>query len=89
MPNYEIWYRKKLDGSAPEYAFLAEDYVLAGEMQAASLKDLEQRIQMADADESNLYNHRALEVGDVAGADGVYQVKTPIGVWAIIQAYEE
>ncbi len=71
---------------APEYVFLDKDYEWAGEMKALSPKDLVSRITMMDANESELLDHRPLNMGDVLEDDnGVGHVLTPMGIWSQVK----
>lgn len=86
---YEVWFKQDQDGRAPEYAFLENDYKWSGELEARSLKDLAGKMQLLDAEESGLTDHRALSVGDVVReGNGAYWILTPVGLWAQVTAFE-
>jgi len=97
MRTFTIWYKNKSDGRAPECAFLADDYTHAGDLDAPSVKGLEQLIQMGNVDSDvdaepadngqDLHNHRALAVGDVIQDGDRFYIFTPVGVWADVQVF--
>jgi hypothetical protein len=75
MGLYEIWYKRVNDGRATEAAFLTDDYLPAGAMQADSLKELTSKLHGIKEDDLGLLGARPLRVGDV--------VKDPNGNWWI------
>lgn len=86
--NYAVYFRKAQDGRAPEAAFLAEDYALAGYMDARSPKDLVIQIATTDAKDSELFDHRQIAVGDVlVDENGKGMIFTPLGVWAEVEIF--
>jgi hypothetical protein len=97
MRTFTIWYKKSSDGRAPECAFLADDYTQAGDLEAPSVKQLQQLVQMGNSDDpeaaeasegdQDLHNHRALAVGDVVQDENRFYILTPIGVWADVQVF--
>lgn len=91
MQKFDVWYRLKYDGRAPEYAFLEEDYKYVGVVKAESLVDLKTRIstQKRRSVEENL-DYKAFQIGDVVRApDGKHWVYTPTGAWARVKAFGE
>ena len=95
MQTFEVWYRRKTDGQAPSVVFLADDYDQAGDIEARSLAQLQQRLlmsQQADADSEDfetedLRDARPLKVGDVVRQQGAAWILTPTGVWAQVDAF--
>lgn len=90
--TFHVWWRR--DGAndrAPSAVFLDEDYMWAGEVDAASPKDLANKISTMNASESPLMNHRAPRTGDVItrkAAHGVWAyILTSLGIWALVDAY--
>lgn len=94
MHTFTIWYKKKSDGRAPECAFLADDYTHAGELEAPSVKQLQQLLQQGntlgedegEADQDT-HGHKALNVGDVVQDADRFYILTPLGVWADVQVF--
>ncbi len=87
MTNFRVWYRNPTDGRAPEDVFLYEDYTHAGDIDAASVRDLQQKVQTTTAEESGLQNHRTLATGDVVQDGDRFYILTPLGIWATVQAF--
>jgi hypothetical protein len=89
MRTYDVWYRREQDGRAPEFAFLDVDYQYAGEIQAASLRDLLVKLGDTTVEDPDLEGQRAIQVGDVAREDsGPYSIFTPTGIWASVQVFD-
>jgi hypothetical protein len=90
MGKFEVWFKKEFDGRAPDAAFLDLDYDWAGELEAASVKDLQRQVAVTKPEDSKLdARHRALRTGDVVHApDDSYWILTPVGLWASVVAFE-
>ena len=88
MTKYQIWYQRDASsGRAPESVFLDEDYTWAGEMEASGIKDLVSKIATTDASESDLIQPRQLKVGDVVSLKELAYILTPVGIWALVEAF--
>lgn len=90
MLRFEIWYKRVINGRAPEYVNLEQDYNFAGILVGKHKRDIEIQLSNNIALVSkSVGKPRAIQVGDVL-ADMTtipfqYYIYTPLGSWSLVK----
>ena len=88
MNLYTVWYKKLPNNKAPEAVFLS-DYTCAGVLLAENLKHLYAVIAVTQPHDSDLYDHRPLQIGDIAQLKEQFYILTPFKIWATVTAFDD